>query len=48
MKWFCETQRMLHGVARSWFDLTAEERKAVIVILALFILGVVVRLWHAL
>ena len=32
--------------ARSWFELTAQEQQAILVILALFLLGMAVRFWH--
>lgn len=31
---------------RSWFELTADERKAAVTIAAIFLLGVTVRVWH--
>ena len=34
------------ALLRSWFELTAREQKAVILLVALFLLGVIVRLWH--
>lgn len=36
----------IHRLLRSWFELTEDEKKALIIILALFLLGVVVRYWH--
>ena len=40
------TPRVLTQILRSWFELTEEEQKAVIIILALFMLGLAVRYWH--
>jgi hypothetical protein len=36
----------LFALWRSWLDLTAREQKAVLLVLALFLLGLAVRLWH--
>jgi len=40
-------RRYLGALARSWFDLTAEEHRAVLVVLGLFLLGLAVRCCHA-
>ena len=42
------TQRRgpLPGLLRSWFQFTADEQKALILILALFLLGLFARWWH--
>jgi hypothetical protein len=34
------------ALLRSWFELTADEQKAVVIVLAIFILGVAFRFWH--
>ncbi len=34
------------GLLRSWFELTQDERTALILILALFLLGLLARWWH--
>jgi len=34
------------GLVRSWFELTADEQKAAMIILAVFLLGLGVRCWH--
>ena len=34
------------GLVRSWFRLTADEQKAALIILAIFLLGLGVRFWH--
>ena len=36
----------LRRLFRSWFELTRDEQKALILILALFLLGLAVRFWH--
>ena len=36
----------LRPLLRAWFELTADEQKAMVVILGLFLLGLVVRYWH--
>jgi len=36
----------LHGIFRSWFELTHDEQKVLLLILALFLLGLAVRFWH--
>ena len=36
----------LQRVARSWLELTAEEQRALAVVLGLFLLGVAYRFWH--
>ena len=33
-------------LASSWFELTQSEQKAVMIVLALFLLGQIVRCWH--
>ena len=33
-------------IVHSWFKLTSEEQKAVLIILALFLVGVAARFWH--
>ena len=39
--------RFARKVARSWFELTIGEQRAILLILGLFLLGVSVRWWHA-
>lgn len=39
-------QKVFAGLLRSWFELTADEQKAVITVLAIFLLGLAVRTWH--
>ena len=39
-------RRVVAGAGRAWLALTADERKAVVVVLALFLLGLAVRYWH--
>jgi hypothetical protein len=34
------------SLVRCWFDLTSDEQKAVVMILAIFLLGLTVRIWH--
>lgn len=34
------------GIFRSWFELTADEQKALLLVLVLFLLGLAVRFWH--
>jgi len=34
-------------IRRAWSELTNEEQKAVLTVLALAVLGIAVRLWHA-
>ena len=36
----------MSGVARSWFALTPDEHKAVLLVLALFLIGLAARYWH--
>jgi hypothetical protein len=31
---------------RSWFELTADEQKAALIVLVIFLLGLGVRFWH--
>ena len=38
----------LRGVGRAWFELTADEQRAVALILGLLVLGIIARYWHAL
>jgi hypothetical protein len=38
--------KFLEALARSWFGLTRDEQKAVLVLLGLFLLGVSIRCWH--
>ena len=38
--------RFAQAAARSWVELTLEEQRAVMAILALFLLGMAVRVWH--
>lgn len=33
-------------IFRSWFELTADEQKALLLVLILFLLGLTVRFWH--
>ena len=33
-------------IFRAWFELTHDEQKALLLILALFLLGLTVRFWH--
>ena len=33
-------------IVRSWFELTADEQKALLLVLILFLLGLTVRFWH--
>ena len=40
------TTPLLKGVVRSWFGLTADEQKAVLLVLGLFLLGLAARAWH--
>lgn len=35
------------GLGRAWFDLNPSEQRALLVILALFLLGLAVGAWHA-
>ena len=37
---------MLKDLLQSWFGLTNGEQKAVLIVLALFLLGLVARYWH--
>jgi hypothetical protein len=37
------TPRVVRSLSRSWFELTTEEQKAVVLVLALFLLGLLVR-----
>jgi hypothetical protein len=34
------------GLVRSWFELTPDEQKAALIVLAVFLLGLGVRFWH--
>jgi len=36
----------LRGIFRSWFELTHDEQKVLLLVLALFLLGLAVRFWH--
>ena len=36
----------LRRIFRSWFELTRDEQKVLLLILALFLLGLSVRFWH--
>ena len=37
---------VLRKILRSWFELTRDEQKVLVLILALFLLGLTVRFWH--
>jgi len=37
------TRELLEPLLRSWFDLTADEQRAVVIVLFLFTLGILVR-----
>lgn len=37
----------LRRVGRAWFELTADEQRAVALILGLLVLGILARYWHA-
>jgi hypothetical protein len=39
-------QKIFVSLLRSWSELTIDEQKAVITVLAIFILGLAVRTWH--
>lgn len=41
-----ERSRFLRAAARSWVELTAEEQRALLLVLGLFLLGLAVRSWH--
>ena len=36
----------LRRIFRSWFELTRDEQKVLLLILALFLMGLAVRAWH--
>lgn len=38
--------RFIGGLLRSWCELTAEEQKAVLTVIAIFLLGLAMRCWH--
>jgi hypothetical protein len=37
---------MARRLVRSWFELTRDEQRAILVILGLVLLGLAVRIWH--
>jgi hypothetical protein len=39
-------KRLLQKLVRSWFELTREEQRALVLVLALFLLGIAVRIWR--
>lgn len=39
--------KLVAALLRSWSELTLDEQRACLVVLSLFALGLVVRLWHA-
>jgi len=41
------TTRLIGGLFRSWFELTAGEQKAVLLVLGIFLLGLAARTWQA-
>ena len=37
---------LLSALFRAWFEMTVEEQRSLIMVLALFLLGTATRLWH--
>ena len=38
--------RLLSSLCRAWFEMTSEEQRAIVIILAIFLLGTATRVWH--
>lgn len=41
-----KTTGLLRSIFRSWFDLTANEQKAIMLVLGIFLLGLAARTWQ--